>query len=52
MSTEPQLLSFKGLKQYTPEDGWGQVNSILPAKINPAKVNRGKAGNEGLTVIW
>lgn len=29
MSTEPQFLSFKGLKQYTPEDGWGQVNSIL-----------------------
>ena len=29
MSSEPQFLSFKGLKQYTPEDGWGQVNSIL-----------------------
>ncbi len=29
MSTEPQFLSFKGLKQYTPEDGWGQVNAIL-----------------------
>ena len=26
---EPQFLSFKGLKQYTPEDGWGQVNQIL-----------------------
>ena len=29
MSSEPQFLSFKGLKQYTPENGWGQVNSIL-----------------------
>ena len=29
MSTEPQFLSFKGLRQYTPEDGWGQVNAIL-----------------------
>ena len=29
MSSEPQFLSFKGLKQYTPEDGWGQVNQIL-----------------------
>lgn len=29
MSSEPQFLSFKGLKQYTPEDGWGQVNAIL-----------------------
>jgi hypothetical protein len=29
MNNEPQFLSFKGLKQYTPEDGWGQVNAIL-----------------------
>jgi hypothetical protein len=29
MNSEPQFLSFKGLKQYTPEDGWGQVNAIL-----------------------
>jgi hypothetical protein len=29
MSSDPQFLSFKGLKQYTPEDGWGQVNAIL-----------------------
>jgi hypothetical protein len=29
MSSEPQFLSFKGLKQYTHETGWGQVNSIL-----------------------
>jgi hypothetical protein len=29
MSSEPQFLSFKGLKQYSPEDGWGQVNAIL-----------------------
>lgn len=31
MSAEPQFLSFKGLKQYTPEEGWGQVNAILNA---------------------
>jgi len=43
MSTEPQFLSFKGLKQYTPEDGWGQVNAILqshtqqpPASAQPS----------------
>ena len=29
MSTEPQFLSFKGLKQYTPDDGWGQVDALL-----------------------
>ena len=29
MSSEPQFLSFKGLKQYTPDEGWGQVNAIL-----------------------
>jgi hypothetical protein len=28
MSAEPQFLSFKGLKQYTPEEGWGQVHSL------------------------
>jgi hypothetical protein len=31
MSAEPQFLSFKGLKQYTPEQGWGQVNDMLNA---------------------
>ena len=36
MSTEPQFLSFKGLKQYTPEDGWGQVNAILQSHTQPA----------------
>lgn len=35
MSSEPQFLSFKGLKQYTPEDGWGQVNSILQSHTQP-----------------
>ncbi len=30
MSAEPQFLSFKGLKQYTPEDGWGQVHTLTP----------------------
>ena len=29
MSTEPQFLAFKGLKQYSPNEGWGQVNAIL-----------------------
>ena len=29
MSNEPQFLSFKGLKSYSPEDGWGQVNDIV-----------------------
>ena len=36
MSTEPQFLSFKGLKQYTPEDGWGQVNQILQSHAQAA----------------
>jgi hypothetical protein len=36
MSTEPQFLSFKGLKQYTPEDGWGQVNAILQSHAQQA----------------
>jgi hypothetical protein len=41
MSSDPQFLSFKGLKQYTPEDGWGQVNAILQshtARQEPAPV--------------
>lgn len=36
MSTEPQFLSFKGLKQYTPEEGWGQVNAILQSHTQQA----------------
>jgi len=36
MSAEPQFLSFKGLKQYTPEDGWGQVNAILQSHTQQA----------------
>jgi hypothetical protein len=36
MSSESQFLSFKGLKQYTPEDGWGQVNSILQSHTQQA----------------
>ncbi len=35
MNSEPQFLSFKGLKQYTPEDGWGQVNQILQSHTQP-----------------
>jgi hypothetical protein len=31
MNSEPQFLSFKGLKQYTPEHGWDQVNAVLQA---------------------
>jgi len=34
MSAEPQFLSFKGLKQYTPQDGWGQVHHIAPANTS------------------
>jgi hypothetical protein len=40
MSSEPQFLSFKGLKQYTPEDGWGQVNSILQSHAQHAGVQQ------------
>jgi len=36
MSSEPQFLSFKGLKQYTPEEGWEQVNAILQSHTQPA----------------
>jgi hypothetical protein len=36
MSTEPQFLSFKGLKQYTPDEGWGQVNAILQSHTQTA----------------
>jgi hypothetical protein len=36
MSSKPQFLSFKGLKQYTPEDGWGQVNAILQSHAQQA----------------
>jgi hypothetical protein len=36
MNSEPQFLSFKGLKQYTPEDGWGQVNAILQSHAQQA----------------
>jgi hypothetical protein len=40
MSSEPQFLSFKGLKQYTPEDGWGQVNAILQSHTQQASVQQ------------
>jgi hypothetical protein len=36
MSSEPQFFSFKGIKQYTPEDGWGQVNQILQSHTQQA----------------
>ena len=35
MNSEPQFLSFKGLKQYTPEHGWDQVNAVLQAHAQP-----------------
>jgi len=34
MSIEPQFLSFKGLKQYTPEDGWAEVNAMLNSRTH------------------
>ena len=40
MNSEPQFLSFKGLKQYTPEDGWGQVNQILQSHTQPAPASQ------------
>jgi hypothetical protein len=40
MSSEPQFLSFKGLKQYTPENGWGQVNSILQSHTQQASAQK------------
>jgi hypothetical protein len=39
MSAEPQFLSFKGLKQYSPEDGWGQVHNLTPAGSPMAKAS-------------
>ena len=33
MSLESQFLSFKGLKQYTPDEGWSQVNAAMQAHI-------------------
>ncbi len=42
MSSEPQFLSFKGLKQYTPEDGWGQVNAILQSHTQQAAAQQPK----------
>jgi hypothetical protein len=41
MSAEPQFLSFKGLKQYSPEDGWGQVNAILQSHANEPTLHHG-----------
>ena len=36
MSIEPQFLSFKGLKQYNPEEGWAEVNAMLNERANKA----------------
>ena len=33
MSQEPQFLSFKGLKQYTPEEGWSQINAAMQSRV-------------------
>jgi hypothetical protein len=35
MPDDPQFLSFKGLKHYSPEQGWGQVNDILQSRMQP-----------------
>lgn len=35
MSLESQFLSFKGLKQYNPEEGWSQVNAAMQARLDP-----------------
>ena len=43
MNSEPQFLSFKGLKQYTPEDGWGQVNQILQSHTQQAPASAPQA---------
>ena len=43
MTTEPQFLSFKGLKQYSPDQGWGQVNAVLQEKIRPQAPTLAKA---------
>jgi hypothetical protein len=39
MSDEPQFLSFKGLKQYSPEDGWGQVNALLQSHTQEPEIS-------------
>jgi hypothetical protein len=40
MPNEPQFLSFKGLKHYSPEEGWGQVNDILQSRLHtPSEIN-------------
>ena len=36
MSIEPQFLSFKGLKQYSPEEGWAEVKAMLNSRANVA----------------
>jgi hypothetical protein len=43
MNSEPQFLSFKGLKQYTPEHGWDQVNAVLQAHTQPTAPQRDAA---------
>ncbi len=46
MSIEPQFLSFKGLKQYTPEDGWAEVNAMLNSRTHaPTGVYASNAEN-------
>jgi len=38
MQQEPQFLSFKGLKQYSPDSGWADVDALLrstPGAIRP-----------------
>ncbi|MEY4363623.1 MAG: hypothetical protein RLZZ24_975 [Pseudomonadota bacterium] len=34
MTPESQFLSFKGLKQYNPDEGWSQVNAAMQARLD------------------
>ncbi len=51
MSAEPQFLSFKGLKQYSPEDGWGQVNAILQSHANEPTLHASPAAPENVPTL-
>lgn len=51
MSIEPQFLSFKGLKQYTPEEGWGQVNAILQSHTQPASAPHQRSAHPPIPAV-
>ncbi len=50
MNSDPQFLSFKGLKQYTPEEGWGQVNAMLADNV-PTLTETPDAPDPGATMF-